>query len=58
MIPFALINLGILSFMMFQAEMEMKMYLGEDEGDNSFETNVLSSAIQYESCVSYYWSSH
>ena len=24
--------------------MEMKMYLGEDEGDNSLETNVLSSA--------------
>jgi len=33
--------------MMFQAEMEMnmEMYLDEDEGDNSLETNVLSSAI-------------
>ena len=39
-------------------EMDMEMYLGEDEGDNSHETNVLSSAIEYESCGSYYWSSH
>ncbi len=38
--------------------MEMKMYLGEDEGDNSLETKVLSSAIEYESCVSYFWSTH
>ncbi len=36
-------------FMMFQAEMEM--YLGEDEGDNSLETNVLSSAICIETLV-------
>jgi len=45
---------------MFQAEMEMKMYLGEVEGDNSLETKLLSSAIEYESCGSYYyyWSSH
>ena len=56
----ALIVLGILPFMMFKAEMEMKMYLGEDEGDNSLETKVLSSAIEYESCGSYYyyWCSH
>ena len=40
--------------------MEMKMYLGEVEGDNSLETKLLSSAIEYESCGSYYyyWSSH
>jgi len=46
--------------MMFQAEMKMKMemYFGEDEENNSLETNVLSCAIEYESCVSYYWSSH
>jgi len=45
---------------MFQAEMEMKMYLGEVEGDNSLETKLLSSAIEYESCGSYYyyWCSH
>ena len=42
---------GSLSFMMFQAEMEMKMYLGEVEGDNSLETNVLSSAICIETLV-------
>ena len=36
---------------MFQAEMEMKMYLGEDEGDNSLETNVLSSATCIETLV-------
>jgi len=42
---------GSLSFMMFQAEMEMKMYLGEDEGDNSLETNVLSSALCVETLV-------
>ena len=46
-----MIVLGILSFMMFQAEMEMKMYLGEVEGDNSLETNVLSSAICIETLV-------
>jgi len=34
------------------------MYLGEDEGDNSLETNVLSSAIEYDSFGSYYWPSH
>jgi len=39
-------------------EMEMKMYLGEDEGDNSLETNLLSSAIEYDSCGIYYWSIH
>jgi len=40
--------------MMFQAEMEMEldMYLGEDECDNSLETNVLSSAICIETLVS------
>ena len=47
----ALIVLGILPFMMFKAEMEMKMYLGEDEGYNSLETNVLSSAICIETLV-------
>ena len=31
--PFALLTLGILPFMAFGAEMEMKMYTGEDEGD-------------------------
>ena len=46
-----MIVLGILPFMMFKAEMEMKMYLGEDEGDNSLETNVLSSAICIETLV-------
>ena len=51
MVPFALIVLGILPFMMFKAEMEMKMYLGEDEGYNSLETNVLSSAICIETLV-------
>lgn len=30
--PFALLTLGILPFMSFGAYMEMKMYLGEDEG--------------------------
>jgi len=34
------------------------MYLGEDEGDNSLETNLLSSAIEYDSCGIYYWSIH
>lgn len=33
--PFALLAFGILPFMGFGAEMEMKMYLGEDEGDDS-----------------------
>jgi len=33
--PFALLTLGILPFMGFGAVMEMKMYLGEDEGDLS-----------------------
>jgi len=37
--------------MMFKAEMEMKMYLGEDEGDNSLERNVWSSAICIETLV-------
>ena len=39
--------------MMFQAEMEMKIYLCEDEeeDDNSLETNVLSSAICIETLV-------
>ena len=37
--------------MMFQAEMETEMYLGEDQGDNSLETNVLSSAICIETLV-------
>mmetsp|Transcript_23996 Transcript_23996/g.35489 ORF Transcript_23996/g.35489 Transcript_23996/m.35489 type:complete len:1339 (+) Transcript_23996:92-4108(+) len=31
--PFALLTLGLLPFMAFGAAMEMKMYLGEDEGD-------------------------
>eukprot|EP00559_Dactyliosolen_fragilissimus_P008998 CAMPEP_0184863396 /NCGR_PEP_ID=MMETSP0580-20130426/10902_1 /TAXON_ID=1118495 /ORGANISM="Dactyliosolen fragilissimus" /LENGTH=1328 /DNA_ID=CAMNT_0027361703 /DNA_START=81 /DNA_END=4067 /DNA_ORIENTATION=- len=30
--PFALLTLGILPFMAFGAEMEMRMYFGEDEG--------------------------
>ena len=49
-----MIVLGIIPFMMFQAEMEMEldMYLGEDECDNSLETNVLSSAICIETLVS------
>ena len=39
--------------MMFNAkiEMEKKMYLGEDEGDNSLEKNVLSSAICIETLM-------
>ena len=37
--------------MRFQAEMEMEMYFGEDEGVNSLETNVLSSAICIETLV-------
>lgn len=31
--PFALLTLGILPFLAFGAEMEMAMYMGEDEGD-------------------------
>eukprot|EP00977_Amphora_coffeiformis_P013222 scaffold3408_cov129-Amphora_coffeaeformis.AAC.17 len=31
--PFALLTIGLLPFMAFGAEMEMRTYLGEDEGD-------------------------
>ena len=31
--PFALLTLGLLPFMAFGAEMEMAMYLGDDEGE-------------------------
>lgn len=35
--PFALLTLGIIPFMSFGAEMETKMYLGEDKGDRGQE---------------------
>ena len=43
------IGLVIEFLLMFQVE--MKMYLGEDEGDNSLETNVFSIAICIETLV-------
>ncbi|CAB9500444.1 Leptomycin B resistance protein pmd1 [Seminavis robusta] len=47
--PFALVCLGILPFMAFGAEMEMAMYNGEDEGDESDDHKHSSSQIAVES---------
>jgi len=38
--PFALLSLGVLPFMAFGAEMEMRTYMGEDEGDTNIEDDV------------------
>ena len=35
--PMALMNLAILPFMAFGAEMEMRMYMGDDEGEESID---------------------
>lgn len=42
--PFALVFLGILPFMGFGAYMEMKMYLGEDEGNLTEDDDVKGSS--------------
>ena len=40
--PFALLTLAMIPFMGFGAEMEMKLYLGEDEGDSSGDVDLNS----------------
>jgi ATP-binding cassette subfamily B (MDR/TAP) protein 1 len=50
--PVALMTLGILPFMGFGAHMEMKMYLGEDDGgDNTKENEVGPGAIVVETLL-------
>jgi ATP-binding cassette subfamily B (MDR/TAP) protein 1 len=50
--PFALVFLGILPFMGFGAEMEMRMYVtGEDEGDDTLEEEHSPGGIVIESLL-------
>jgi len=49
--PFALVSLGTIPFMGFGAEMEMKMYMGEDHGDHSKDEEDGPGAIAIESLL-------
>ena len=49
--PFALLTLAILPFLAFGAEMEMRMYMGEDEGDDSVEDENSPGGIVVETLV-------
>mmetsp|Transcript_16711 Transcript_16711/g.38414 ORF Transcript_16711/g.38414 Transcript_16711/m.38414 type:complete len:263 (+) Transcript_16711:1850-2638(+) len=46
--PFALVTLATLPFMAFGAEMEMRMYMGEDEGDITEEKQNSPGAVVVE----------
>jgi len=49
--PFALLVLGILPVMAWQAEMEMKMYLGEDQGEDTEHGAAKSGAVGVETLL-------
>uniref|UniRef100_A0A7S2L570 Bile salt export pump n=1 Tax=Leptocylindrus danicus TaxID=163516 RepID=A0A7S2L570_9STRA len=49
--PFALLVMGILPVMAWQAEMEMKMYLGEDQGEDTEHGAAKSGAVGVETLL-------
>lgn len=49
--PFALLVMGILPVMAWQAEMEMKMYLGDDQGDDTEVGAAKSGAVGVETLL-------